>query len=181
MSSQPCPSIISRTRSPLCAERLSITTTSPERRVGASICSRYASNTSPVVDPSTTSDGPIPQMLMLESSVTFFPRLRGAEQHARSPRLDHAYNGESEMFAPHSSLRTLSASPRSLRRPKPARRTLRTRRVLSLPSIFFSAPTHAPQHPAEGGVAHFHADYPLQELAPLGKGRRWSFFEVVLE
>jgi len=45
-------------------------------------------------------------MLMLESSVTFSPQLRGAEQHARSPRLDHAYSGESEMFAPHSSTNT---------------------------------------------------------------------------
>src|SRR3712207_8910447 len=41
-------------------------------------------------------------MLMLESSVTFLPQLRGALAGARSPRLDQAYSGTREMFAPHS-------------------------------------------------------------------------------
>ena len=43
---------------------------------------------------------------MLESSVTFFPQLRGAFAGARSPRLDQAYSGTREMFAPHSSTNT---------------------------------------------------------------------------
>ena len=38
----------------------------------------------------------MPPIVMLESSVTFLPQLRGAEQRARSPRLDHAYSGRSE-------------------------------------------------------------------------------------
>jgi hypothetical protein len=43
---------------------------------------------------------------MLESSVTFLPQLRGAEQNARSPRLDHAYSEHSEVFVEHSSTNT---------------------------------------------------------------------------
>ena len=34
----------------------------------------------PLAAPSTASEGPIPSMLMLESSVVFLPRLRGTEQ-----------------------------------------------------------------------------------------------------
>jgi hypothetical protein len=44
-------------------------------RGGASTRSTYASNTSRSMGPSTASEGPIPQRLMLESSVEFFPRL----------------------------------------------------------------------------------------------------------
>ena len=52
---------------------------------------------------------------MLESSVTFFPQLRGAFAGARSPRLDQAYSGTREMFAPHSSTNTrhLASIPRT--------------------------------------------------------------------
>src|SRR5215216_5348014 len=43
---------------------------------------------------------------MLASKVTFFPQLRGTLPNARSPRLDHAYKGASEMLAPISSTNT---------------------------------------------------------------------------
>jgi hypothetical protein len=36
---------------------------------------------------------------MLASKVTFFPQLRGTLTNARSPRLDHPYEGASEMLA----------------------------------------------------------------------------------
>jgi hypothetical protein len=41
---------------------------------------------------------------MLESSVTFWPQFLGARALRRSPTLDHPYSGESEMFAPISSI-----------------------------------------------------------------------------
>ena len=44
--------------------------------------------------------------LMLASKVTFFPQLRGTLANARSPRLDHAYTGASEMLEPISSTNT---------------------------------------------------------------------------
>src|SRR5215203_1324776 len=105
------------TLSPLWAVRLSITTICLGRRLGASASSTYASKTALVVAPSTASDGPIPERVMLESNVTFLPQLRGAEQRARSPRLDQAYSGRSEMFVEHSSLRTRSAPLRWVLRP----------------------------------------------------------------
>jgi len=80
----------SLTLSPLWAERLSITTTCPERRLGTSASSTYASKSTLVVAPSTASDGPMPESVMLESRVTFGAQLRGDEQCARSPRLDQA-------------------------------------------------------------------------------------------
>jgi hypothetical protein len=43
---------------------------------------------------------------MLASKVTFFPQLRGTLAIARSPRLDHAYAGASEMLEPISSTNT---------------------------------------------------------------------------
>ena len=59
-----------------------------------------------VVAPSTARQGPIPSMLMLASSVVFFPQLRGTEQYARSPRGDHARSTKREAFAPISSTKT---------------------------------------------------------------------------
>src|SRR5215212_7108716 len=94
------------TLSPLWAVRLSITTTCPGCRLGARASSTYASKTALVVAPSTAKDGPIPQSVMLESNVTFFPQLRGAEQYARSPLGDQAYSGRSETFVEHSSTNT---------------------------------------------------------------------------
>src|SRR5215212_3410417 len=96
----------SLTLSPLWAVRLSITTTCPAERLGASASSTYASKTARVVAPSTPSDGPMPLSVMLESRVTFLPQLRGDEQCARSPRLDQAYSAESETFVEHSSTNT---------------------------------------------------------------------------
>jgi hypothetical protein len=48
----------------------------------------------------------MPSMLMLESSVMFFPQFFGALAHRRSPTLDHPYSGESEMLVPISSTNT---------------------------------------------------------------------------
>src|SRR3712207_6550832 len=96
----------SLTLSPLWAVRLSITTTCPGCRLGTRASSTYASKTVLVVDPSTAKDGPMPESVMLESRVTFFPQLRGAEQSARSPLGDQAYSGRSETFVEHSSTNT---------------------------------------------------------------------------
>jgi hypothetical protein len=48
----------------------------------------------------------MPEDVRLESNVTFLPQLRGAEQNARFPRLDHAYRGRNEVFVEHSSTNT---------------------------------------------------------------------------
>src|SRR5215213_975349 len=96
----------SLTRSPLWADRLSITTTCLLRSVGASTRSTYVSKTKVVVAPSTASDGPIPSTLMLASSVVFLPRLRGREQWALRPFLAQPYGGESEVLVPISSTNT---------------------------------------------------------------------------
>src|SRR4051812_32840197 len=68
-SSQPRPSMSSRTFRPfLCKERLSITTPCPRRRLGTSASCTYASKTASflVVGPSTaTRGGPIPSCIML--------------------------------------------------------------------------------------------------------------------
>jgi hypothetical protein len=58
--------------------------------------------------------GPIPSEVMLASSVTFFPQLRGVLHGARSPLRNQAYNGDREMFVPISSTntsRTVSIAP----------------------------------------------------------------------
>src|SRR3712207_6987953 len=91
------------TLSPLWAVRLSITTTCPARRLGASASSTYASKSALVVAPSTASDGPMPESVMLASRVTFGPQLRGEEQCARSPLGDQAYSGRSERSEEHTS------------------------------------------------------------------------------
>src|SRR3712207_6437463 len=95
---------------------------------------------------------------MLESSVTFFPQLRGAFAGARSPRLDQAYSGTKEMFAPHSSTNTkrLASIPEQ---PSPSRQPSRTRRAPPLPAIFFSAEAHALQRSRDSGVAHLNASH----------------------
>src|SRR4051812_41786753 len=64
---------------PLCSPRLSITTICLVRRLGTSTFWTKVSKTrtgSPLL---TASDGPIPSMLMLQSSVLFLPRLRVTE------------------------------------------------------------------------------------------------------
>ena len=45
-----------------------------------------------------------------------------------------------------------------------------TRRALPLPTIFFSAPPEALEHPAHAGVAHRDTARPPQERAALGEG-----------
>jgi hypothetical protein len=65
--------------------------------------STYASKTTLVVDPSTASDGPMPESDTLASRVTFGSQSRGVEQNAGSPLRDQAYSGRSEVFVEHSS------------------------------------------------------------------------------
>jgi hypothetical protein len=89
---------------------LSITTTCPGESFGASTRSTYASNAALVVLPTIAMHGPIPSKVMLASSVTFFPQLRGALHGARSPLRDQAYSGAREMFAPISSTNTSRAA-----------------------------------------------------------------------
>src|ERR671916_121731 len=158
-----------------------MTTTCPGRRVGTSAFSTYASKTALVVAPSTASDGPMPESVMLESRVTFFPQLCGALHRARLPLRDQAYSGRSEVFVEHSSTNTKRlASVLSATR-APARPPSRTRRVLTHPPIFFSAPTHAPQKPRDGGLAHPQPGHAAEVLAPLGEGGGRSLLEVGLQ
>src|SRR5215213_11036287 len=169
----------SLTRSPLWAVRLSITTTCPERRLGAS-ASTYASKTALVLAPSTASDGPMPESAMLESRVTLAPPLRGAEQSARSPLGDQAYSGRSETFVEHSSTDTKRSAPVI-----PATVACQAAQSNSsrsdAPTRLFSGPTHPFEHPTDGGVAHPHAGHPSQELAPLGQRGRRALPEVGLQ
>ena len=53
--------------------------------------------------PSTVSDGPIPSVLMLESTVVLAPRLRATDQCALLPFGAQAYKADNEMFVPISS------------------------------------------------------------------------------
>ncbi len=112
-SSQPRPSMSSRTSSLLWAERLSITTTCPGFEEGANTRSTYASKTALFVEPRTARVGPIPSELMLAKSVVFLPRLRGVLQYARLPRRDQACRGASEVLAPISSTNTKRLASRA--------------------------------------------------------------------
>ena len=68
---------------------MSMMTTCPGERLGTSACSTYASKTALVVAPSTATDGPMPESVMLQSSVRFLPQFLGARALRRSPTLDH--------------------------------------------------------------------------------------------
>src|SRR5215210_661398 len=121
----------------------------------------------------------MPSALRLERSVTFLPRLRGAEQKAPSPRLEHAYSGRNEVFVEHSSTNTkrlasISAATSVLQAAlrNPSR---------SLPPIFFSAPSQAPEHPRDRRVADLQPAGPTQELAPLGEGGSRALLHVPLQ
>src|SRR5215211_4649016 len=167
----------SLTLCPLWAVRLSITTTCPGCRRGARACSTYASKTALVVAPSTAKDGPIPESVMLESRVTFFPQLRGAEQCARSPLGDQAYSGCSETFVEHSSTNTKRSA--CVVSTTIARQTALRNSSRSLaPTDLFSAPSHTPEHPRDGGIAHPYSRHTRQKLAPLRERRRRALFEV---
>src|SRR5215212_8795910 len=119
----------------------------------------------------------MPRIVMLESRVTFLPQLRGMLAGARSPRLDQAYSGRSEVFEPISSTKTRRpASIPSATKALQAALSNSSRSVA--PTYLFSAPTHAPQHPADRGVAHRNPRHPRQELAPLGERRSRPLLEV---
>src|SRR5215217_5178994 len=113
---------------------------------------------------------------MLESRVTFFPQLRGAEQCARSPLGDQAYSGCSETFVEHSSTNTKRSA--CVVSTTIARQTALRNSSRSLAAIFFSAPSHTPEHPRDGGIAHPYSRHTCQKLAPLRKRRRRALFEV---
>src|SRR5215210_5215697 len=70
---------------------------------------------------------------------------------------------------------------RSRRRPAPARPPSATRRVHSLPPSFFSAPSQALEHPADGRLAHLHVGDTAQVLTPLGERRRRALLQVGLQ
>src|SRR5829696_4753081 len=108
---------------------------------------------------------------MLASKVTFAPQLRGTLARARSPRLDQAYRGASEVLTPISSTNT----SRSASRPSA------THLSHWHPPIFFSGPAQAPEHPGNRRVADRNSVCPLQELAPLGQGRLRMLLEVRLQ
>ena len=59
-----------------------MTATCPGETLGASSFSTYASKPALVVATSTARDGPMPESVMLQSSVTLLPQLRGAEHSA---------------------------------------------------------------------------------------------------
>src|SRR5918998_362882 len=174
--------MISRTRPPLCAERLSITTTCPGESVGASTASRYVSNTSRVVGPSTASDGPIPQRLILESSVTFFPSCVAPSQ-VPAPLVLTKRRAAPERCLPHTRPQTRGVSLRCRlrQRPSPSRRLSRTRRAAPLPAIFFSAEAHVPQRSRDSGVAHLNPSHTRQQFTSLRESGRRAFVQVALE
>src|ERR671911_603548 len=116
--------------------------------MGASTRPTYVSKISRLVAPSTASDGPIPSMLMLESSVVFLPRLRGTEQQALSPFLAQPYKREREMFVPISSTNT---SRRASRVPATItfQAALRHSSRSSAPTVRFLAEAHPLEEPLE--------------------------------
>src|SRR5215213_5896628 len=131
----------SLTRSPLWAERLSITTTRPLRRVGPRTCSTYVSKTWLLVAPSTASEGPIPSMVMVANSVVLLQRLRGKEKRALSPFLEQPYRGESEVLVPISSTKTrerASRAPDTITFQAALRHSSRS----SAPTVLFSREAH---------------------------------------
>ena len=114
---------------------------------------------------------------MLQSRVTFFPQLRGAEQCARSPLGDQAYSGRSETFVEHSSTNTKRSAcvvSATIARQAALRNSSRS----EAPTDLFSAPSHTPEHPREGGIANPYSRHTRQKLAPLRERRRRALFEV---
>src|SRR5215217_2029866 len=114
---------------------------------------------------------------MLQSRVTFFPQLRGAEQCARSPLGDQAYSGCSETFVEHSSTNT-KRSACVVSTPIARQTALRNSSRSLAPTDLFSAPSHTPEHPRDGGIAHPYSRHTRQKLAPLRERRRRALFEV---
>src|SRR5215212_4121359 len=48
-------------------------------------------------------------------------------------------------------------------------------------SDLFSAPSHGPEHPGNGGLAHRDTGYPPEVLATLGGGGRGAFFKICFQ
>src|SRR5215218_4826337 len=53
--------------------------------------------------------------------------------------------------------------------------------MFAILAIFFSAPSHTPEHPRDGGIAHPYSRHTRQKLAPLRQRRRRALFEVRLQ
>jgi hypothetical protein len=111
------------------------------------------------------------------------PQLRGTLASARSPRLDQAYRGASEVFVPISST---NHQPLRLQTPghQRARQAALSHSSLSLAptDLFFGSNPHAPEHPGNRGVAHRNSTYYApQELAPLGQGRLRMILQIRLQ
>src|SRR5215213_2079916 len=122
-------------------------------------------------------DGPMPRIVLLESRVTFLPQLRGTLAGTRSPRLDQAYSGRSEVFDPISSTKTRrpAAIPSST---KAIQAALRNSSRSVAPTDLFSGLPQPHEHPAALGVAHRNPLHPRHELAPLGESHSRPLFKV---
>src|SRR5215213_8508617 len=137
----------SLTRSPLWADRLSITTTCLLRSAGASTRSRYVSKTAAVVAPSTASDGPIPSTLMLASRVAFLTRLRGVPSTEPSLPSWPSHTREKARCPFPSHPRTPASWDPPPRLPSPSGPLLAIRLVPVPPQSFFSAEAHLFEEP----------------------------------
>lgn len=84
-SSPTAAAIASRTPARLWQARLSITTTSPRRSVGTSCCRTYASNSSPVIAPSTTVGAVRPSARNAAMKVVVFQWPCGTGMTRRAP------------------------------------------------------------------------------------------------
>src|SRR5215212_7076949 len=115
---------------------------------------------------------------MLASSVTFLAQFLGALPKALWPLCETRPKAPKARRWRPSPPRIPAARRRSRRPPADARPPSRTPRALPLPTIFFSAPSQAPEHPAHGRLAHRDTGYPPQVLAAFGKGGRGALFHV---
>ena len=116
---------------------------------------------------------------MLASRVVFFPRLRGTEQCARSPRRDHARRTEKERCSRPSRLRRQTALGLSSPRLSPSRRLFAIRLVLSPPQPVFLAEAHTSfEQPPDGRVAQGLGRSALQEATPLGDSGGRTLLDV---
>src|SRR3712207_2570437 len=66
-------------------------------------------------------------------------------------------------------------------RPASSRQPSRTPRARSHPPIFFSAPSHPLEHPADGRLAHLHPRDLPQVLAPVGQRGPGALLHVGLQ
>src|SRR5215207_6469851 len=93
-----------------------------------------------------------------------------APSSVHDPRAASRRTGPRAKCSSPSRRRTPTARRPFPRRRAPARRPSRTRRVRSLPPVFFSGPSHATERAADGGLAHPEPCHAPQVLAPPREG-----------